>query len=189
MNVFPYGAGPSNDTTLLAFYPAVYPTCTAGATYTNPATKFLSNDPGCFSAFFPAYSEVSYIAGREVVANFHFGIPHKSDAGKDDVQVLYTSSAQYRQFYSSADDAGLGFTNLYTSVDVGQQAARPDYYTYPGNTKFFALRKDPADRLPLPRIAHRPVRASAAFPTPVPTAPSPRCLTTTATPAGTLRAS
>ena len=142
MNVFPYGAGPSNDTTLLAFYPAVYPTCTAGATYTNPATKFLSNDPGCFSAFFPAYSEVSYIAGREVVANFHFGIPHKSDAGKDDVQVLYTSSAQYRQFYSSADDAGLGFTqSLYSQDWVSKPAHWPDYYTYPGNTQFLQTAK------------------------------------------------
>ena len=139
MSSFAYGAGPSNLTTFLSFYPAVYPTCTADATYTNPATKFLSDDPGCFSAFNPAYSEISYIAGREVVANMHFGIPHKRDGGRDDVQVLYTSSAQYRQYYAGVNDGGLQLYNgLLAQDDISRPAHWPDYYTYPGGTQFLA---------------------------------------------------
>jgi hypothetical protein len=139
MDVFPYGAGPSNLTTLLSFYPAVYPTCTAGMTYTNPATKFLSSDPGCFSAFNPAYANISYIAGREIVANMHFGVPHKHDAGRDDIQMLYTSSAQYRQYFSSPDDAGAPLMNgLVSQGWISRPAHWPDYYTYPGSTQFLA---------------------------------------------------
>jgi hypothetical protein len=141
MNEFPYPIGPSNLTTELEFYPAVYPTCTANATYTNPAAKFLTNDPGCFSAFNPAYSEVSYIAGRELVANMHFGIPHKRDGGRDDVQILYTSSAQYRQFYSGVNDGGLQLSQgLLNQCDYSHCAPPhwPDYYTYPGGTAFLS---------------------------------------------------
>ena len=145
MNVFPYGAGPSNLTTLLSFYPAVYPTCTADATYTNPATKFLSNDPGCFSAFFPAYSEVSYIAGREVVANFHFGVPHKSDGGKDDVQLLYTSSAQYRQYYSGVDDGGQAVYAKASTRKTGSASPPhwPDYLHLPRRHAVSCTRQKP----------------------------------------------
>ncbi|HEU5479884.1 MAG TPA: Plug domain-containing protein, partial [Candidatus Tumulicola sp.] len=139
MNEFPYGAGPSNLTTELPFYPAVYPTCTANATYSNPATKYSYNDPGCFSAFFPAYSEVSYIAGREVVANLHFGIPHRSDGGRDDVQLLYTSSAQFRQYYSGVNDGGLQLANgLVDQGWIGRPPHWPDYYTFPSGTQFLA---------------------------------------------------
>lgn len=148
MSVFPYGAGPSNLTTFLPFYPAVYPTCTADATYQNPATKFLNNDPGCFSAFFPAYSEVSYIAGREVVANMHFGIPHRNDSGRDDVQLLYTSSAQYRQFYSGVNDGGLQLAQgLQDQCDFSHCMPPhwPDYYTFPSGTQFGA----PANAQPI----------------------------------------
>jgi hypothetical protein len=145
MSSFPYGAGPSNLTTDLSFYPAVYPTCTANATYANPATKFLSNDPGCFSAFNPAYSEISYIAGREVVANMHFGIPHKRDSGRDDIQMLYTSSAQYRQYYSGVNDGGLQLNQGLVAQGDASLPHWPDYYTYPSGTQFLA----PANAQPI----------------------------------------
>ncbi|HEY1429825.1 MAG TPA: TonB-dependent receptor, partial [Candidatus Tumulicola sp.] len=141
MSSFPYGDGPSNLTTELPFYPAMYPTCNTNATYTNPATKFLTEDPGCFSAFASNYSNVSYIAGRELVANMHFGIPHHNDAGRDDVQILYTSSAQYRQYYSGVDDGGLPLAQgLLQQCDFSHCAPPhwPDYYTFPGGTKFLA---------------------------------------------------
>jgi hypothetical protein len=144
MGDFPYGAGPSNLTTELDFYPAIYPTCNTNASYTNPAAKFLSNDPGCFSAFGSNYSEVSYIAGREIVANMHFGIPHHNDAGRDDVQVLYTSSAQFRQYYSGVDDGGLPLAQgLLQQCDFSHCAPPhwPDYYTFPGGTQFLAPAK------------------------------------------------
>jgi hypothetical protein len=146
MGSFPYGAGPSNLTTELPFYPAVYPNCNANAVPVNPATKFLTNHPGCFSAFTSAYSEVSYIAGREVVANLHFGIPHHNDAGRDDVQVLYTSSAEFRQYYSGVNDGGQSFWNaLLQHGWVSKPAHWPDYYTYPGGTQFLS----PADVTPI----------------------------------------
>ena len=35
---------------------------------------------------------------RENVVNFHFGIPHHNDAGRDDVQVLYYNFAYHQDF-------------------------------------------------------------------------------------------
>jgi len=168
MSDFPYGAGPSNLTTELDFYPAVYPTCNTNATYTNPASKFLTNDPGCFSAFASNYSEVSYIAGRELVANMHFGIPHRNDAGRDDVQVLYTSSAQYRQFYSGVDDGGLPLAQ-----GLLQQCS--------------FWRRQPPNRSPISSRAPRPTAAptSPGFPTRVRAAPIRCCPTTIAMHGGT----
>jgi TonB dependent receptor/Carboxypeptidase regulatory-like domain len=43
----------------------------------------------------------SQYASRDVVANFHVGIPHHNDAGRDDVQVLWDSSALQNSFYSA----------------------------------------------------------------------------------------
>jgi hypothetical protein len=141
VNVFPYPTGPSNRTTFLDFYPAMYPTCNpANATYSNPVKNKVTYDPGCYSTFYNvAYSNPSYIADREAVANFHFGIPHKNDAGKDDVQVLYTNSAEYRQYYSSVNDAGAPLVDgLVQQGDLSEAPHWPDYYTFPGGTQFLA---------------------------------------------------
>jgi hypothetical protein len=138
MNEFPYTTGPANVTTFLPYYPAVYPTCTQNATYTNTALDKLSNDPGCYAAFFPGYSEASMIDGRQTVINLHFGIPHKHDAGKDDVQLLYTNSAQYEQYYAGVDDAGASFVNALVNQGFIDTPHWPDYYTYPGGTSFLA---------------------------------------------------
>ena len=43
---------------------------------------------------------------RENVANFHFGIPHHNDAGKDDVQLLYYNFAYHQYFGDSVSDQG-----------------------------------------------------------------------------------
>ncbi|MBV8365034.1 MAG: TonB-dependent receptor, partial [Candidatus Eremiobacteraeota bacterium] len=51
---------------------------------------------------------------RENVFNFHFGLPHKGDTGKDDIQLLYDSFQLYTNFYESPNDWGGGpqfFTN------------------------------------------------------------------------------
>jgi TonB dependent receptor/Carboxypeptidase regulatory-like domain/TonB-dependent Receptor Plug Domain len=50
------------------------------------------------------WSTFSTIYGRDVVANFHIGIPHKNDAGRDDVQLLYDNESLKNQFYISDDD-------------------------------------------------------------------------------------
>ncbi|HEY8314921.1 MAG TPA: TonB-dependent receptor [Candidatus Baltobacteraceae bacterium] len=135
---------PSNITTNLAFWPSVYPTCDpANANlYDNPAVDsgMLFNDPGCFSYLNPNYGNIAMINGREAVANLHFGIPHKNDGGRDDIQLLYTNSSQYRQYYASVNDAGPIVPALLKIGFVGAPQW-PDFYTYPSGTKFLA----PAD--------------------------------------------
>ncbi|MDQ6780440.1 MAG: Plug and carboxypeptidase regulatory-like domain-containing protein, partial [Candidatus Eremiobacteraeota bacterium] len=144
---FPVATGPSNLTTSssLNFFPAVYPTCTQNATYTNPAASNFTNDPQCYSAFAPNYGYVSYLTGRESLGNFHFGLPHKYDSGRDDVQLLYTSSAEYRQFYSGVNDAGAAFVQALVTQGYISQPHWPDYFTYPSGTNFL----DPATVQPI----------------------------------------
>ena len=108
----PYGYWPAHLTTLLPFYPAVYAACRNNASYSNPgfhgssSSTGLSNDPGCFGSYATSYGQPSSFDSRDVVANFHIGVPHRHDPGRDDVQLLYMSSANFSQDYSSLDDAG-----------------------------------------------------------------------------------
>src|SRR5579883_3317675 len=44
------------------------------------------------------------IYGRDTVVNFHIGIPHHNDAGRDDIQLLWDDEALKNQFYYSAND-------------------------------------------------------------------------------------
>lgn len=46
----------------------------------------------------------SSIFDRDVVANLHFGIPHKYDSGRDDVQLLWDSSMLLNGFYEAVND-------------------------------------------------------------------------------------
>ena len=46
---------------------------------------------------------------RENVVNLHFGLPHRNDAGKDDIQLLYDTSFLNQLYYSS--DSDWGFSN------------------------------------------------------------------------------
>lgn len=131
--------GPNNVTTNLTFYPAVYPKCdiTNPALYTNPAVASTAiTDPGCFASFNPAYGNISATDGREVVANFHFGIPHHHDSGRDDVQLLITNSAQFRQYYTGPNDAGLPFINALVSVGDLRPPHWGDFLTFPSGTQF-----------------------------------------------------
>jgi hypothetical protein len=50
------------------------------------------------------WGNFSWIAARNVVANFHIGIPHRYDAGRDDIQILYDNEMLQNQFYISAND-------------------------------------------------------------------------------------
>ena len=56
---------------------------------------------------------------REAVANFHFGIPHKYDSGRDDLQLLYDVGAAHSIYADSINDlGGLGaFQNLFSFID------------------------------------------------------------------------
>jgi len=148
-SLYPNPIGPSNQTTYLPFYPAVYPTCipydaadqsylispfdaSSGAPGARPAPAY-ANDPGCFAGMNPAYGNISNIQDREEVANFHAGIPHRFDGGRDDVQVLYTNSAQFRQYYSGLGDLSPAIRGFLAPVTW------PDRLTYPAGTPFLAL--------------------------------------------------
>ncbi|MBV9718282.1 MAG: TonB-dependent receptor [Candidatus Eremiobacteraeota bacterium] len=77
-----------------------------------PGTSLFFGNPG--DAYFPLgpagnYSNFSTIYARNVVANFHIGIPHHNDAGRDDVQILYTDEALKNQFYISGNDVASPF--------------------------------------------------------------------------------
>ncbi len=149
-NLFPYAIGPSNSTTALHYYPAVYPNCLpnlADPFVIDPVagtTRYPGySDPGCFSYMSPVYSSISAVRDRQGVANFHFGIPHKRDGGRDDVQLLYTSSAQYRQYYSGVNDAGPQLIqNLLNSTNVPFSTVSPphwpDYVTLASGTAFMS---------------------------------------------------
>lgn len=50
------------------------------------------------------YAALSGISARDVVANFHVGIPHKYDSGRDDIQLLWDSESLHNLFYSSTND-------------------------------------------------------------------------------------
>lgn len=156
IDAIPYGYWPSYVTTLLPFWPAVYPGCRNNTTYSNPAaspsTGFLTNDPGCFGSYPSNYGQPSAVDGRDIVANLHVGIPHHHDAGRDDVQMLYMSSANFTQYYSSLDDAGplgMGIANdgllgnYKPSIYTGNVNQWPDYYTFPADTGWLAPASTP----------------------------------------------
>lgn len=134
-------------TTGLPFWPAVYPMCNNAMPnnfYNNPAVNSgqLNSDPGCYDQLNPALDSYSGINDREAVVNLHFGIPHRSGNGRDDVQLLYDNSATLTHFYSSLGDIGPIATTL---ADLGytQPAQWPDFYTYPRNTPFLASATTP----------------------------------------------
>jgi outer membrane receptor protein involved in Fe transport len=47
---------------------------------------------------------IAYTRQRDNVVNLHFGIPHKKNSLRDDVQLLYLTSDVNLQYYSSAND-------------------------------------------------------------------------------------
>jgi hypothetical protein len=179
------GAGLNNQTTRLTFYPAVYPDCTnadaaAGQYLADPFKLYKKGAatqppgalapppynfrPGCFASMNPAYSNISGIEDRQAVGNFHWALPHRSGGGHDDVQLLYTTSAQFRQYYSGLGDLD---PNTQQYILGKGNGIWPDRVTYPAGTAFLA----PADVAP---IAY-----------PFPGSPDTRCFNTDITVPGT----
>jgi hypothetical protein len=146
-NAFPASYA-SNVTTNLAFWPAVYPQCNNnGPTlYSNPASAFDWNDPGCFAVLGPNIDYASNIRGTAALTNFHIAVPHKDGNGADDIQLLYSNSAQYLQYYSSASDAQPLLNTLISPASGGffdgsyaSTPQWPDFYTFPSGTPFLGL--------------------------------------------------
>ena len=56
---------------------------------------------------------------HESIMNLHFGIPHKIDSGKDDIQLLYDNTYLHNTYYSSASDWGLPSTPAFQAAYGG----------------------------------------------------------------------
>jgi len=69
-----------------------------GGWYLGPFAVGLQNNLGA-----------SNIGDRENLFNFHIGLPHHKDSGKDDIQVLYDASELFTTYYGSAYDWGVPF--------------------------------------------------------------------------------
>ncbi|MDQ6931516.1 MAG: TonB-dependent receptor, partial [Candidatus Eremiobacteraeota bacterium] len=64
---------------------------------------------------------------REAVANLHFGLPHKRDGGRDDIQMLYVTGNIFTNYFSSANQLGIGTTpSLFTDANTANGGG---YYT------------------------------------------------------------
>jgi hypothetical protein len=90
-------------------YGGLFPRCNANGS--DPAVTGSQVDIGCEGFFNANYGDPSLLADREAVANFHIGIPHRHDAGRDDIQLLYSGSFEHESFQNSINDAG-GFNFL-----------------------------------------------------------------------------
>ena len=67
------------------------------------------------------YALLSSLSARDAVVNFHVGIPHRFDAGRDDVQLLWDSESLHNLFYSTTND--ITSTQGCTGVTTGAQCA------------------------------------------------------------------
>ncbi|MGZ3518275.1 MAG: TonB-dependent receptor domain-containing protein, partial [Vulcanimicrobiaceae bacterium] len=83
---------PNNCASAITGYSSCYANGTAG--------------PGGFAMAGPNVPGLSSISDRDVIANVHFGLPHKHDGGKDDVQLLWDSGSLANYFYFSTNDQG-----------------------------------------------------------------------------------
>lgn len=98
----------------------------------------IAVNPGCYQTISPEYASYSNLIDRENVANFHIGIPHRHDAGKDDVQILYNDIALLSQFYSSQNDIGPNVITQLNQIFTGETVPEfwPDFTTWPSGTYF-----------------------------------------------------
>jgi hypothetical protein len=112
----------NNGASQISAYGTPYDVQNDGAKCTSPTA---SNFTGCYknSANFlfgiPAgpggyylgsypYLQPAQELDHENVFNFHIGLPHHNDTGKDDIQVLYDSFLLYNYYYTSPSDWGGG---------------------------------------------------------------------------------
>lgn len=93
--------------------------------------------PFCLSSYTGLAANTSFIADRENVVNFHFGIPRK-DGQRDDLQLLWSGSLLKTWFYGDAAD--LNGYNGYMLASLGSPYSGPtaanqscNVYTSPNN--------------------------------------------------------
>jgi hypothetical protein len=104
-----------------------------------PGGALSGNTPLCNTFGVQAAGFNVYNQDRETVINLHFGLPHKKDGGKDDIQILYDHGSAHSVYSDSINDAGgaaayqraFGFIspNLATSTCAIIHAAAPAGYS------------------------------------------------------------
>ncbi|HEV3154831.1 MAG TPA: TonB-dependent receptor, partial [Candidatus Baltobacteraceae bacterium] len=118
----------------LYFMPLYVPTNNAVYHILDGSGGALQNNWGAY--FDPgSVNGQAYQEDRETIANFHFGIPHHHDAGRDDVQLLYTVGNIFTYFYSSAND--IGAQNVVTCTPDANFGISIGDYCNPGSTANF----------------------------------------------------
>ena len=91
----------------------------------NPTVGCYANNSGAYGAFSPlgpnGFNQAPVfvgaskdIADRELTANVKLGLPHKSDSGKDEIQVLYNVNYVPTYFSLSQSDIGSYLVDLQT---------------------------------------------------------------------------
>ncbi|MFZ1019020.1 MAG: TonB-dependent receptor, partial [Candidatus Cybelea sp.] len=95
-------------------------------------------NPGCYQTLSPAYASYSNIGDRENVFNLHIGVPHRHDAGRDDIQILYNVVSLQSAFYSSQNDLGPHVINQLSQSIYGENVPEVwgDFVTWPNHTQF-----------------------------------------------------
>ncbi len=85
----------------------------------NPVLGTITN--ACIFPYTGLSGNQSFIADRENVVNFHFGIPRK-DGQRDDLQLMWSGSMLQTWYYGSPDDVGL---NDYMIAQTGLPYSGP----------------------------------------------------------------
>ncbi len=109
------------------FYPIAFP----GRFNLYDGSTNSDGTPGTIELAPGATYSIANTTDRENVVNLHFGIPHKRDTARDDVQLLYLTSQVVSDYYSSINDQG-GPANVVNAVGNNGRAFYHDGYVYDG---------------------------------------------------------
>ncbi len=135
----------------LVAYPIVIPS--------NNGLAYDGSGPTTFVA--GGANAVAATQNRETIGNFHLGVPHKHDGGRDDIQLLYVTGEIWSQGYDTQTDLGLiayGIPQTYFGTSqlpyfdsvsyTGQLFAPPD----PAQLSGYYQPSSPGQRPPLAPI-------------------------------------
>ncbi|HET9030095.1 MAG TPA: TonB-dependent receptor [Candidatus Aquilonibacter sp.] len=125
-----YGDQFNNVADPLYFYPVFVPTSNISSNVLDGTCGDATLATACAAPYGFQYAQgaswaQSMNADREAVMNFHFALPHKHDAGRDDIQMLYVVGNIFTNYTSSALDLGIPPVS-YLDADP---AAGGGYYT------------------------------------------------------------
>jgi len=132
---FRYGDQHNGASNPLFFFPqvvngAAQSGCSAATVPTIPPCVYDGSAPALFAPG-QTYAQ-AYTSDQQAIMNFHFGIPHSNDSGKDDIQALYVYSNVLQVFYSSQNDLGLNVPSSLIKAYGSSPMAYLDIPVYSG---------------------------------------------------------